>query len=109
MRLLYSSVLLVFTAIGHAPAAPPDSLRPRPWYVPHHAIGQFAGGQGVAALGAGYTTGRLDLDVLAGYVPARYSITPMGIFHGQSYFLAVGNWTWALRAGSCGPCPRAVW
>lgn len=105
MRNLLSTFLLLAATMA-ARAAPPDSLRARPWYVPHHALGQFAGGQGLVALGLGYTHRRLDLDVLAGYVPGRFSITPMGIYTLKATFspwqLPLGTSRWQLRPLSTG-------
>jgi hypothetical protein len=81
------------------PALPPDSLPVRPWYLPHHMIGQVAGGQGMITLGAGYRIipHRLELDLLAGYVPRRYSITAMGIFTAKASYLP-----WVVPLGSQG-------
>lgn len=87
-----------------APAAvAPQSLAAQPWYRPHHLVLQTAAGQGLITGGVGYTTGRghLDVDVLAGYVPRRYSITPMGIFTAKITYapwaLAVGQGQWQVR------------
>lgn len=89
-------------------AASADSLPTHPWYLPHHVIGQYAGGQGLATLGAGYAVlgRRLDLDLLAGYVPKRYSITTMGLFTAKvtysPWHLAVGASRWRVRPFSVG-------
>jgi hypothetical protein len=89
------------------PAAADSLPRPR-WYQPHHLIGQYAGGQGLATIGAGYTVlhRRLDLDVLAGYVPQRYSVTAMGIFTAKATYspwnLALGTTSWRIRPLSVG-------
>lgn len=106
MRYLLLSLTLL-AAPGHAQMTRPDSLRPRPWLLPHHVIGQFAGGQGLATVGLGYSSRqRLDLDLLAGYVPRRYSITPMGIFTAKAtyspWLLRLGQSRWQLRPLSAG-------
>lgn len=86
-----------------APAAAPAGLAAQPWYRPHHLVLQTAAGQGLLTAGVGYTAlrGRLDLDALAGYVPAKYSITSMGIFTGKATYapwtLTVGQGRWQLR------------
>ncbi|WP_046246850.1 hypothetical protein [Hymenobacter terrenus] len=83
--------------------APSDTLPHRPWYVPHHVVGQFAGGQGLATIGAGYglNRNRLELDLLAGYVPRKYSITAMGIFTAKATYMPwtvpLGHHGWAVR------------
>ncbi|WP_400192893.1 hypothetical protein [Hymenobacter sp. B81] len=85
-----------------------DGLIAQPWYRPHHLLGQFAGGQGMVAAGVGYTTlrGRLDVDLLAGYVPKKYSITPMGIFTAKATYspwtLPLGQSRWEARPLSVG-------
>lgn len=92
------------------PAAPvaPTGLIAQPWYRPHHLIGQTAAGQGMLAGGVGYTTlrGRVDVDVLAGYVPGKYSITPMGIFTGKigysPWTLPVAQGRWQVRPFTVG-------
>ncbi|SFQ68612.1 hypothetical protein [Hymenobacter arizonensis] len=84
-------------------AAPADTLPARRWHAPHHLVGQFAGGQGLITAGVGYrlNRNRLDLDLLAGYVPRRYSITPMGIFTAKATFMPwtvpLGPRGWAVR------------
>jgi hypothetical protein len=89
------------------PAAP-QGLTAQPWYRPHHLVLQTAGGQGLAAAGVGYTTwrGRVDVDVLAGYVPSRYSITPMGIFTAKAGYspwtLPLGQGRWQVRPVTVG-------
>lgn len=96
------SVLLSCT-VGVAPAhsmPAPDSLRGRPWYVPDHAGGQVAGGQGMVAAGAGYRLGlRWEVELVAGYVPGRHSITPMGIFTAKATYMpwAVSRRAWTLQ------------
>jgi hypothetical protein len=83
--------------------APSDTLQRRSWYVPHHVVGQFAGGQGLATIGLGYglDRDRLELDLLAGYVPRRYSITAMGVFTAKATYtpweISLGNHGWAVR------------
>lgn len=80
-----------------APVAP-ASIIAQPWYRPHHLILQTAAGQGMITGGVGYTTlrGRVDVDVLAGYVPRKYSITPMGVFTGK---LGYSPWTVPVARG----------
>ncbi|KAA9333330.1 hypothetical protein F0P96_10185 [Hymenobacter busanensis] len=119
MRALLLSLLLgaaVLPALAAAPTDPPtppvpsttDGLIAQPWYRPHHLIGQVAGGQGMVTVGVGYTTlrGRLDVDVLTGYVPRKYSITPMGIFTGKATYspwtLGLGASRWQVRPLSVG-------
>jgi hypothetical protein len=108
MRKNFLLLGLVAGAAGPATASVQgriDSERsPSPrWYVPHHLLGQYAGGQGLATVGAGYTAlhRRVDLDVLAGYVPKRYSITPMGIFTAKVTYspwnLTLGASSWRVR------------
>ena len=80
-----------------------DTLPTRRWYKPHHLVGQFAGGQGMMTAGVGYSLNRhrLDLDLLAGYVPCRYSITPMSIFTAKATYtpwnIPLGHQGWAVR------------
>ena len=47
----------------------------RPWYRPTHLAVQTGGGLGMVAAGAGYefAKGRLETDVLIGYVPKHYA------------------------------------
>lgn len=93
-----------------ATAAPvaPAGLIAQPWYRPHHLILQTAAGQGMITGGVGYTTlrGRVDVDVLAGYVPSKYSITPMGIFTGKigysPWTLPVAQGRWQVRPFTVG-------
>ena len=86
-----------------APVAQADTLPARRWHKPHHLVGQFAGGQGMMTAGVGYSLNRnrLDLDLLAGYVPCRYSITPMGIFTAKATYtpwsIPLGHQGWAVR------------
>ncbi|AYA37914.1 hypothetical protein D3Y59_13185 [Hymenobacter oligotrophus] len=100
------------TTAAAAPAADepaaPLGLVAQPWYRPHHVLVQAAGGQGMVAAGVGYTTlrGKLEVDVLAGYVPKKYSITPMGVFTGKATFspfaLDLGETKWQVRPLSVG-------
>ncbi|UOQ54072.1 hypothetical protein [Hymenobacter cellulosivorans] len=55
-----------------APAAP-ASDKPQPWYRPRHLVLQTAGGLGMVSAGAGYTylNGKVDTDILLGYVPKK--------------------------------------
>jgi hypothetical protein len=84
-----------------------DSLR-HPWYRLQHGLLQFAGGQGMVAAGAGYSLvrRRLDLDLLAGYVPRRYSTTALGIFTAKltysPWLLPLGPGSWQLQPLSFG-------
>ncbi|MDO7877185.1 hypothetical protein Q5H93_20735 [Hymenobacter sp. ASUV-10] len=109
MRYLFFilTILAGLVAPAHAQPGRPDSLHRRSWLLPHHVIGQFAGGQGMATVGLGYTSRRrLDLDLLAGYVPRRYSITPMGIFTAKAtyspWLVSLGQSRWQLRPLSAG-------
>ncbi|WP_201981554.1 hypothetical protein [Hymenobacter rubidus] len=59
-----------------AAAGPAAAPRPaRPWYRPAHLALQTGGGLGMVAAGAGYeyAKGRLETDVLLGYVPRYYA------------------------------------
>jgi hypothetical protein len=108
----FGGVLLGSTLLAqpqHAAAQPTpaairaDTLPAHRWYVPHHLVGQFAGGQGMMTAGLGYSLSRrrLDLDLLAGYVPCRYSITPMTILTAKVTYMpwtiALGRRGWAVR------------
>ncbi|HEX8504122.1 MAG TPA: hypothetical protein VF630_02050, partial [Hymenobacter sp.] len=75
-------LLVAFGAQGATP--PPDTAivaagpRPpveRPWYRPKHLVLQTGGGLGMVAGGVGYAfgKGRLETDVLVGYVSERYA------------------------------------
>ena len=63
----------------------------------------MAGGQGLITAGVGYSANRsrLEADVLAGYVPRKYSITAMGIFTAKITYIPwsipLGGAGWALR------------
>ena len=88
MKTLLLSVLLL-AGLRAAAAAPSDTLavphdQPapraagravRPWYRPTHLALQTGGGLGMVAIGAGYeyAKGRIDTDILVGYVPKRYA------------------------------------
>lgn len=91
-----------------AAAVAPTGLIAQPWYRPHHLILQTAAGQGMLAGGVGYTTlrGRLDVDVLAGYVPSKYSTTAMGVFTGKigysPWTLPVARGRWQVRPLTAG-------
>ncbi len=54
---------------------------PRPWYRPHHLTVQTGGGIGMASVGTGlsFAHDRLDLDVLAGYVPRQHAGTTLTV------------------------------
>ncbi|GAB3583935.1 hypothetical protein [Hymenobacter daeguensis] len=77
-------LLLRLAGLGSPAMAPADTVpvKPLSWYVPARLLVHTAGGQGVAAVGAGWTSyrNRLAFEVLAGYLPKSLSITPMGIF-----------------------------
>lgn len=82
-------LLLPLAALGSRNATPADTIHansvptaPLQWYVPSRLLVHTAGGQGLVAVGAGWTAyrNRLALETLAGYLPKQYSITPMGIF-----------------------------
>jgi len=73
-RLCFLLGVLLLSLKVQAQAVETDT--PRPWYVPHHAVLQTAGGIGMLAGGAGYALGahrRFDADVLIGYVPGKYT------------------------------------
>ena len=88
MKMLLLSALLL-AGLRAAAAAPSDTLavphdQPapraaglavRPWYRPTHLALQTGGGLGMVAIGAGYeyAKGRIDTDILVGYVPKRYA------------------------------------
>ncbi|OON71046.1 hypothetical protein [Hymenobacter sp. CRA2] len=101
---LDSTTLALVAEPLEAPAPPketkvaPAGLAAQPWYHPHHVVLQTAGGQGMITGGVGYTTlrGRIDLDVLAGYVPRQYSVTPMGVFTAKAGY---SPWTLPVAAG----------
>lgn len=80
---LGASLLAVFQ-LAAAPAAraasEPDTLitakpEPRPWFRPRHLVVQTGGGLGMVAAGTGYEfwDKRTEVDVLLGFVPARYA------------------------------------
>ncbi|QNP53329.1 hypothetical protein H9L05_06865 [Hymenobacter qilianensis] len=81
----------------------------RRWYVPKHAVLQAAGGIGMVSGGVGYSVfrQRLDVDVLAGYVPQRYAGTKaLGIFTLKTtytpYTIPLRNAAWCLHPFSFG-------
>jgi hypothetical protein len=71
--------ILIINLLLLAPAGVRAQLVKRqthPWYAPDHTVLQVAGGIGMVAVGVGYTLGahhRFDTDVLAGYVPGKYT------------------------------------
>lgn len=84
--LLLSAFLPV--AFGAQGATPPDTIAAaaeppvaRKWYRPAHLALQTGGGMGLVAAGAGYalSKGRLETDVLAGYVPRKYAGSTLGV------------------------------
>ena len=88
-------LLLPLAALGTPLAAPTDTVpaTPLPWYLPTRLLVHTAGDQGLAAVGVGWAAchNRLALEMLGGYVPRQYSITPMGIFTAK-----VTNTPWQL-------------
>lgn len=69
----------------------------RPWFRPTHLALQTGGGLGMVAAGAGYTfgKGRLETDVLIGYVPKYYagstlSLVSLKVMY-SPFRLPVGN------------------
>jgi hypothetical protein len=92
-------LLLPLAAISAPTPAPADTIPPTPlrWYVPSRLLVHTAGGQGVAAVGAGWSAyrNRLALETLAGYLPKQLSITPMGIFTAK---ITYTPWQLALKA-----------
>lgn len=95
------STLLVVSlaALGLRSITPADTVPATPlrWYVPTRLLVHTAGGQGLVAVGAGWTASRnrLALDALAGYLPKQYSITPMEIFTAKVSFTP---WQLPLKA-----------
>ena len=89
MKTLLLPAALVLVGLRAAAGPPPDTTatdptRPapravgraeRPWYRPTHLALQTGGGLGMVAAGAGYeyAKGRIDTDILIGYVPKRYA------------------------------------
>jgi hypothetical protein len=103
-------LLLPLAALG-SPGTPPAhtiSTTPLHWYVPSRLLVHTAGGQGLAAVGTGWTSyrNRLALDALAGYLPKAYSITPMGIFTAKLSYtpwqLAVKHTPWRVQPFTVG-------
>lgn len=97
------------TSLKAAPSvAFPDTLPPHPWYAPRHVLLQAAGGQGLVAVGAGYTMARrrLELDALLGYVPQKYSRTAMGIgtikITYSPWIIPLAHHRWGLRPFAVG-------
>lgn len=100
------SLLLFLQLTVLAPdSAPADTAQPaaRAWVVPTRLLLHTAGGQGLAAAGAGWTghDERLAVDALVGYLPKQYSITPIGIFTLKAsygpWLLPVGNSAWQVQ------------
>lgn len=74
--------------------SPAPSAARLPWYRPRHVVVQTGGGLGMIAAGAGYSLkDRLDLDVLAGYVPKKYGGSTLSIFSAK---LLYSPWTLPL-------------
>jgi len=99
---LATLLLLPLAALGSRRAVPTDTVplapaAPLRWYVPSHLLLHTAGGQGLAAVGAGWRAchNRLALETLAGYLPKQYSITPMGIFTAK---ISYTPWQLPLKA-----------
>jgi hypothetical protein len=103
-------LLLIQTPIlAQATADSVDAPAPRSWYVPHHVVLQTAGGIGMVSGGVGYSVfrKRLDIDVLAGYVPQRYAgIKALGIFTLKTtyspYTITLKNPQWRVQPFSFG-------
>ncbi|WP_035564908.1 hypothetical protein [Hymenobacter sp. IS2118] len=99
--------LLLLHLAAPAPSAPVPADTARPdrarWYVPTHLLAHTAGGQGLAAVGTGWTVSRdrLALEVLAGYLPKKFSITPVGVFTAKVTYapwqLGLGGTPWHVR------------
>lgn len=93
--------LAALPAAGQTPDAVPASATGRqlppnrlPWYSPRHVVVQTGGGLGMVAAGAGYSLkDRLDLDILAGYVPKKYAGSTLSVFSAK---LLYSPWTLPL-------------
>ncbi|OWP64292.1 hypothetical protein CDA63_04435 [Hymenobacter amundsenii] len=90
---------------------------PRRWYLPNHLTVQTGGGIGMLSIGTGLSLAhdRLDLDVLAGYVPRQHAGTTLSVVAAKAKYspwklplaprlaltpLSVGvytSYTWGLR------------
>lgn len=87
LRLLAGALLLAapLAATSAPTLSEPDSLlaatkpEPRPWFRPRHLVLQTGGGLGMVAAGTGYEfwQKRTEVDVLLGFVPARYAGTSL--------------------------------
>ncbi|MBF9239345.1 hypothetical protein I2I05_18275 [Hymenobacter sp. BT683] len=102
----FSTLLLLHLATADAGSlAPADTARParERWYVPSHLLVHTAGGQGLAAVGTGWTANHnhLALEAVAGYLPKKFSITPIGIFTAKATYtpwqLAVRSTPWRVQ------------
>lgn len=103
---------LILSALPASAQVPTDSAATpsaRRWYLPRHAVLQTAGGIGMVSGGVGYSVfrQRLDVDVLAGYVPRRYAGTEaLGIFTLKTtytpYTIALKNPRWRVQPFSFG-------
>ena len=110
--LLGGFLSLLLPALPAAAQAPTDSAATRStrrWYVPQHVVLQTAGGIGMLTGGVGYSIfrKRLDVDVLAGYVPQRYAGNKaLGIFTLKTtytpYTIPLRNAAWRLHPLSFG-------
>ena len=93
---LFAAAPLVGAVQSAGSAAPAPALAEKPrWYQPRHLVLQTGGGLGMVAAGAGYgfLRDRLDLDVLAGYVPRKYAGTALSILSAKVLY---SPWTLPL-------------
>lgn len=93
----FTAVLLAVSALS-TPATAQTAAEPagsrRPWYQPAHVVVQTGGGLGLAAGGVGFSLkDRLDLDLLAGYVPRKYAGSGLGVISAK---LLYSPWTLPL-------------
>ncbi|MET4107853.1 hypothetical protein [Hymenobacter sp. UYP22] len=80
------------TSTAPASSTPPPARLP--WYRPRHVVLQTGGGLGMVAAGVGYSIKhRLDVDVLAGFVPQKYGGSTLSIFSAK---LLYSPWTLPL-------------
>ncbi|MBU8891359.1 MAG: hypothetical protein KOO66_01160 [Bacteroidales bacterium] len=69
MKYIFFLVFILYAGLAQSQAL--NENNPKKWYVPSHAVSQFAGDLGFLSVGAGYgiKENKLTIDFLFGYLP----------------------------------------